>query len=332
MEKFKLVLFPGKVIHSPNRPLSQVLAPWIDEEGNLVLAPDAKVAPTVNKTSKLVFKRTKNEGIKFIGCAVSETTFTQMADFVYSPPDVSQHISGPAISKQSVPQMYNYEGNPNAPALDSKRDSAGAVAFLRFKDECEAPSNPTPVALSQMATDQDSELLAKVKALFAARPVWQRNSLEEALSLGSIPAWRLAEVLRQVSYLFLDGPWRKCYVRFGFDPRKESSARVLQMIDFRDPFFKTEQGARSQTSGPGDRSLDIHFRSAPSNRSQLYQLCDIEDPAIQAVVNAQGSKSEPDPHTGWLTETEIDSIRNQMKIKSESMRRAALHSFQGDRK
>jgi general transcription factor 3C polypeptide 5 (transcription factor C subunit 1) len=228
--------------------------------------------------------------------------------------------------------MYNYEGNPNAPALDSKRDSAGAVAFLRFKDECEAPSNPTPVALSQMTIDQDSELLEKVKALFAARPVWQRNSLEEALSLGSIPAWRLAEVLRQVSYLFLDGPWRKCYVRFGFDPRKESSARVLQMIDFRDPFFKTEQGARSQTSGPGDRSLDIHFRSAPSNRSQLYQLCDIEDPAIQAVVNAQGSKSEPDPHTGWLTETEIDSIRNQMKIKSESMRRAALHSFQGDRK
>ncbi|EER05609.1 hypothetical protein Pmar_PMAR011640 [Perkinsus marinus ATCC 50983] len=29
---------------------------------------------------------------------------------------------------------------------------------------------------------------------------------------------------------------------------------------------------------------DVHFRRPPGNRSQIYQLCDIEDSAIQGVV------------------------------------------------
>lgn len=320
--KFKLTLFPGRIIPPPSdRCLDDVLAPWIDKDGSLMLSESA-IPPTLSTCSKLVFKRDTASGkIEFVGSAVSETTYTQMADFAFTSP----HISGPAISKQSVPQNYNFEGNPQAKLVAAKlQTDEGAVAFLRFKDISDPPSQPTASVLAQSA-DPSSEALAllhKVQQLFQERPVWQRASLEDALALGPLPAWRLAAALRLVSYLFLDGPWRKCYVRFGFDPRKELSARPLQMIDFRDPFFKTEEGARASTTE--NRNIDIHFRRAPTNRSQLYQLCDIEDPAIQALLNASSKVDEADPHTGWLTEVELDAIRNQMKIKSESMRRNAV--------
>ena len=87
------------------------------------------------------------------------------------------------------------------------------------------------------------------------------------------------------------------------------------MIDFRDPFLRTVE--EPQRSG----QQDVHFRRAPMQRSQLYQLCDIEDPGIEALLSAPCKMSQADPQTGWLTETELESIRNQLKIKSEALRR-----------
>lgn len=38
-----------------------------------------------------------------------------------------------------------------------------------------------------------------------------------------------------VAYRFSGGPWRNLWIRFGFDPRKQPSARIYQGIDFRVP-------------------------------------------------------------------------------------------------
>ena len=319
--EFTSLLFPGKIETSPGRPLSSVLGDWIDEHFNLRLAPGVTVTPTkTDPCTQLVFKRTRSadgtESIAFLGSTVSAVSYSSLADFSFTASEV--HMHGPAISKQATPQMYNFEGNPSAAAIEARlaTKTEGAVAFLRFRDETSAPSAPTALMMAQPAAmDEDSLLLQRVQTLFAERPVWQRASLEEALDFGPVAPWRLANALRLVSYLFLDGPWRKCYVRFGFDPRTDASARRLQMIDFRDPFFRN--GGQADSTGV----VDIHFRRAPTNRSQLYQLCDIDDGGIQALLAGPCKMPRADAHTGWLTEAELDSVRNQMKIKSESMRR-----------
>jgi general transcription factor 3C polypeptide 5 (transcription factor C subunit 1) len=260
---------------------------------------------------------------EFVGVTNREVRFTNMADFFYDAPNRDTHIVGPSISRQTGPQTYNYECNPSMAILEAreaaiKDEDGGEVAFLRFKDSRGPPTQPTALSAQKPTNDEDLELINNVKELFRERPVWQRASLEEALG-PSRSGWRLATALRQISYLFLDGPWRKCYVRFGYDPRTDSSSRLLQMIDFRDPYL------RSEDQRPSDkRPVDIHFRRAPSNRSQLYQLCDIDDPGIQGLLNGPCRMFAADSHTGWLTESEMESIRNQMKIKSESMRRAGL--------
>ena len=320
-----------------DKTLESVLSKWIDSEGNLVLSSDVRVAPTeLDPCTKLVFRRIRDSDgsvarMEYLGATTSVRTYTQMADFTYTPPAPSEvsHIYTSAVSRQTVPQQYNCEGNPSSALLEAKLEakqvsedgSAGAVAFLRFKDRSGPPSKPTQQAEgSASQSGDDSVLWEKVESLFNTRPVWQRASLEEALGLGPLPAWRLAGALRQVSYLFLDGPWRKCYVRFGFDPRTNPEAKRLQMIDFRDPFFRSDEGGR-KVAGVETVGVDVHFRKPPTNRSQLYQLCDIDDPGIQALLAGGTRVDTADAHTGWLTEAEMDSVRNQMKIKSEGMRR-----------
>ena len=321
---FTATLFPGKIELSPNRSVSEILADWIDTDGNLILSPDIKIPPSrTEPMTKLVFRKSisPNDGsviFSFLGSTNRIDTYTQLADFSYTPPDPQRHIYTQSISKQTNPQQYNFECNPSVSLIEAKlaaKEELGdvsSVAFLRFRDKDAPPEQPTPYMLNQQ---QDDELVRKVKELFIARPIWQRAALEEALGDDKAGVWRLSHAIRLASYLFLDGPWRKCYVRFGYDPRTDSNAKRLQMIDFRDPFLKAG-GDDTKGGNP-----DIHFRKPPSNRSQLYQLCDIEDPGIQALLAGETKRVSADPHTGWLTDMEIDSIRNQMKIKSESMRR-----------
>ena len=321
------VLFPGDIKPSSERPLSAIVPEYIDKDFNLSLSSSVRISPTTEEPStKLIFKKSFNpDGTTttvFLGSTVREIKYTAMADFSYDPPDFESHIIGPVISKQTQPQVYNYEGNPSVAILVAKEEASkameeGEVAFLRFRDGHRVPSKPTPLT-EQRAIESDEaerELVQRVRKLFEARPVWQRSSLEEALGLDS-GDWKLAGALRLVSYLFLDGPWRKCYVRFGYDPRIDPQARKLQMIDFRDPFLRSEDVPRTPTARP-----DVHFRRAPIQRSQLYQLCDIEDPGIEALLNGPCKLITADAHTGWLTELELDSIRNQLKIKSEALRR-----------
>jgi hypothetical protein len=328
-KKFKSIIFPGKIVPpepESGRTLEDVLKPWFDSDNNLILSKDVKIPPTVIEPScKLVFRKV-GDHYEFLGSTESETIYDQMADFSFQPMNPDTHIHTSNISKQSTPVPYNFEGNPNAAVLDSKQaikqevDNSGSVAFLRFRDQVGPPSEPTKLIQANKETSIiDEELLEKVKSLFDDRPVWQRANLEAALGVGPLPAWRLAGVLRLVSYLFLDGPWRKSYVRFGYDPRTDPQSKRLQMIDFRDPFFKSDEGKNS--SNDSGENPDVYFRKAPINRSQLYQLCDIDDPGIQAVLSGQTRMEAADAQTGWMSGSEMESIRNQMKIKSESLRR-----------
>jgi hypothetical protein len=318
-QKLTAVLFPGTVQISENRPLPVVMEDWIDGQFNLKLTPAVKVPPSIADPSrKLIFKRIKGtEKFEFVGTTDREIKYVQMADFAFEPDNVETHIVGPSISRQTVPVNYNFDPNPAAAGLEAKESASqeGAVAFLRFRDEAPAPSQPTAQTLEKLPDESEKQSLNQLEGLFIERAIWQRASLEEVLGLPASD-WRLGLGLRKVSYLFLDGPWRKCYVRLGYDPRKDPQARRLQMIDFRDPFLRANPGVERPAGRP-----DVHFRQAPINRSQLYQLCDIEDPGIEALLNGPGRMVHADPHTGWLTESELEAIRNQLKIRSESLRR-----------
>lgn len=75
-----------------------------------------------------------------------------------------------------------------------------------------------------------AEVREKIIASFAKRPIWNRVSLlyETGASFNEVKY-----ILPTVAYYFQDNPFRACWVRLGYDFRKDKESRRYQVIDFR---------------------------------------------------------------------------------------------------
>lgn len=40
-------------------------------------------------------------------------------------------------------------------------------------------------------------------------------------------------MMPSVAYFFMDGPWRCCWVRYGYDPRQDSTGKLYQVVEMR---------------------------------------------------------------------------------------------------
>ena len=76
------------------------------------------------------------------------------------------------------------------------------------------------------------EPLEELRQLFDERPVWTKQALEFRTHCGK---FMLKYILPCLAYFCLNGPWRSCWVRFGYDPRHHKSSFVYQLLDYRIP-------------------------------------------------------------------------------------------------
>jgi len=302
MPKMHAILFPGR-IDVTKRPASEIIPEWIDSDNNLILGNNCRIPPTrIQPSRKLVFRLRSNGSSELIGITDYVDTFSQMADFSYDPPNPESHIHAQAVSHQGIPVMYNFEPNPSSVSGGSN-SSIPPLACLRFSDPGTAPTEPANLA-EQNDASEDEKTITAIQSLFASKPVWQRSALESELAKKiSISSWRFAHVIRKCAYLFLDGPWRNAYVRFGYDPRVHAESRIWQMIDFRVP--------RVPRAAGGIQTIPSEEGGA---RSQLIQLSEVDDIVIRNILRKPPSCETADPQTGWLTADDIKTIRNQLKI------------------
>jgi hypothetical protein len=151
----------------------------------------------------------------------------------------------------------------------------------------------------------------KLDRLFRLRPVWTRRSLCACLSGEDTNTNRLRRLLPHHCFVFNKGPFRRCLVRLGYDPRRHVEAALLQVIDFRlsgravdglsTLLKKLEQGGLQATTGlpalpsaPVPAALQSHevgplplvlppslsdgsrgLIIAPSNTGDILDLCQL---------------------------------------------------------
>ncbi|MEE6505375.1 hypothetical protein FKM82_005508 [Ascaphus truei] len=156
------------------------------------------------------------------------------------------NIPPPIFSRLDTPVDYYYRPNihhregyqppqvsgENLIGLTRARRPHNAI-FVNF-EEVEAPREPQPAAVQNWkklctnSTDKRAE--QEIKRLFGVRPVWSRNAIKANIS---IHPEKLKLLLPCVAYYMLTGPWRSLWVRFDYDPRKNSEAKIYQVLDFR---------------------------------------------------------------------------------------------------
>ncbi|CRH00683.1 general transcription factor 3C polypeptide 5, putative [Plasmodium relictum] len=100
-------------------------------------------------------------------------------------------------------------------------------------DDLTLPVIPFDSAIKKYVSDT---LYSKVKLLFDIRPIWSKDVLLEHLE--NISTYCLKSCFSKICFYFVDGPWRRTYCKYGYDPRKDPSSYIYQTIDFRDNFYR----------------------------------------------------------------------------------------------
>lgn len=181
------------------------------------------------------------------------------------------------------------------------------------------------ITTTTLVTQEDFD---EVKRLFQKRPIWTLASLRAHMR---IPPKRLNYSLAGIAFYYSNGPWRNCFVRLGYDPRKNFESRLYQMLDYRvrqAAGFKEELSKRRPTGinkrvkvpsrdvaalkeesqieqDHQQRRIEAIFTidTIPPFRARHYQFIDIHVPKIQemlAKIPSPMSGALCNEKRGWL--------------------------------
>ncbi|KAG8367641.1 hypothetical protein BUALT_Bualt16G0094100 [Buddleja alternifolia] len=146
--------------------------------------------------------------------------------------------------------------------------------------------------------------------LFEQRPIWVKSSIaEHLLAQGlNIGDYMLRRLLFIAAYYFSNGPYRRFYIRKGYDPRKDPESRIYQTIDFRVP--PSIRRYCDTASGLTHRWEDIcAFRVFPFKFQIALQLFELKDDYIQEEIKKPASQGNCSLQAGWFSPHIIDSFR-----------------------
>lgn len=217
-------------------------------------------------------------------------------------------------------------------------------------------SDPVPTKPNESVKDLvKSNLVSQedydaVLLLFQERPIWTLAALRAYLRT---PPRRLNYCLAGIAYYYSTGPWRNCFVLFGYDTRKNFNSRFYQMLDYRvrqGVGFK-EQLKVNRYSGINKRvkvavrpdggaqceeeieeNLQMRRKQAiftpdtiPPFRARHYQFVDIHIPKIQEMLHkipSPISGAMCNEKRGWLPAGFMEQCRDILTlIAQENMQK-----------
>lgn len=217
-------------------------------------------------------------------------------------------------------------------------------------------STPVPekpkdnVDISNIITEEEHKTL---KDLFDRRPIWTLASLKAHIR---DPPKRLNAALAGIAFYYTTGPWRCCFVRFGFDPRKDFFSRYYQLIEYRvrqSAGFKLESRSnrpstvnkmiRVSKQSTSKESVEDSFAARqrkaiftedtiPPYRARQYQFVDIHIKSVKDMlqnVNGPLAGAVCNEKRGWLPINFIEDVRNILTNIGQANMKALNMSMEG---
>jgi general transcription factor 3C polypeptide 5 (transcription factor C subunit 1) len=220
---------------------------------------------------------------------------------------------------------YHYKENPNLVVLSSTDEQGVEQLDIHYGQSKYIPANavtigfseplPAPPSLATLPVPDLSTRLGriasfkeKLEVLFARRPIWTRLALSNELNCDVTSSF-LYHALPYVAYMFQQGPWRQCWVKYGVDPRTDIQYRVYQLID-------------SRYMAHDDQKRSHIYDGKTYSTIKTLQLCDVIDPEfkqmIYSVVHCRAVCHQKD---GWYVEGHLDAIRDRIKEARKALKK-----------
>jgi len=250
----------------------------------------------------------------------------------------TETVAPPVFSTQGLPHNYTYRQNPAVKSISDpvtgRKKLQNTQAPMRIytyqcqHDDAAYPSEPHPLChpISEQ-TASLQKLREIMDILFKERPIWTRRALLNHLP-DEIPTFLVRQALAYIAFILRSGPWRDTMCRLGFDPRKDRSARryqsVLIQLVSRD---KGKADTREDFTRPWVRSKDktSHIftgeQEVPPD-GKVWQLCDLEDPQLKALVDIPDVYVRSTCETryfGWYANGTMSKIRVILKAKVDAL-------------
>ncbi|XP_063241517.1 general transcription factor 3C polypeptide 5 isoform X2 [Bacillus rossius redtenbacheri] len=206
------------------------------------------------------------------------------SDWLYA--DAPQFLTPAAFSRMDNMQSYLYrkeaaddfDTTPQNIIGCTRRKRSGHAMFVTF-DVDEVPSGPREIALQLLSLKfLNEKFLDKIKEIFDQRPVWSKNAL---MHLTRFNKDQIKYLLPAVAYYFVTGPWRVMWVRFGYDPRADVSARIYQTLDYR---LRVRGGLKTKVKAKRNYcDYVLPYKAAPVSQTKQVMIGGSKDSSSQKV-------------------------------------------------
>lgn len=255
----------------------------------------------------------------------TNTTLSQSPFSILMPAQIDQ-IDRPqryrlkqATNLATIVTPGDTDGTTHIRLVQKKTHERFHASFVAFKLDDALPDHfHLPKHARNGHQPPSEEALERLRALFQQRPIWLRLHLLASMTEGDRLMYR--QLLPHVAFCFTSGPWKTCWVRYGYDPRIDASSRFYQLVITR-RFHDGEEGGQTYShlslvdrelarekmqllqqlreqprsslagkGGSGDANDAISLftfneQTKPAETRAVYQMADIEHAALQPLVH-----------------------------------------------
>lgn len=143
----------------------------------------------------------------------------------------------PVPITSTVESFENY----NLKDFRGGRDEGGDTIHVGYDDE--VPGSPSPELVDRLRGIYTQEALdvqdSLFSCMFSTHPVLRISNImkmfrndDRAVEAG-FSHWKVKKLLPVYAYFVTSGPWRGCWVRFGYDPKRDPGSFKYQIYDSR---------------------------------------------------------------------------------------------------
>ncbi|KIW12871.1 hypothetical protein PV08_08058 [Exophiala spinifera] len=238
----------------------------------------------------------------------------------------------PAIlSAQTLPANYMYRQNPAVKTVSDPETGKMSLFNTQapqrlFTYQCQwddekFPDRPNPECPPLHSFPESHiKLYGFIQRLFDQRPLWTRRALINQFP-DDVPIFAARYIISYVGYAVRSGPWRDTFCKFGIDPRKDRSYRKYQTVMMQ--LLHSGEGFDRSWARSKDKSSHIFTGKPPyPTDGKLWQLCDLEDPDLKALVDTPEINLRHEcelRYFGWYSNGTMAKIRIALKSKSDAL-------------
>ena len=166
------------------------------------------------------------------------------------------------------------------------------------------PQAPPPeLPAIETLTPAMQRLVNSTLRIMQERPIFTRRALYNCLPDND---WDVVghnsakNVYQYVGYMFSSGPWRDALVRYGVDPRTNSSFRIYQtMIFMLETEPKDTRAKHTRTKPDRTKSEQVLRKESHlfdgmnvSTDGKIWQVCDISEPFLKNLLSTTNLRKE----------------------------------------